>query len=94
MTSKEGCQVILTGWKAALITEAIERWTKGLGLLDPFFTVDPKDNNDNETIEEVLLDPDDITFFITLNLECEDEEVWEFKGEPLTNAFAIFNDDL
>ena len=40
----------------------------------PFFTVDPLINND-ETIEEVLPNPDDIKFFVTqTNDEYDDEE--------------------
>ena len=94
MTSEEGREIISNVWKAATITEAIQKGTKDLESLDPFFTADPMDDNDDQTIEEVLPEPDDVAFFVTPNLECEDEEVWEFEGEQMRNVFDIFNDDL
>ena len=47
MTSEEGRGIISNGWKAAFITEAILKDKKGLGPLDPFFTVDPLLNNND-----------------------------------------------
>lgn len=92
-TLEEGRGTISNGWKAASITEAIER-ERGAESLDPFFTFDPMVDNDDQTIEKLLSDADEVVFFITPNQECEDEEVWEFKGGPLKNAFDIFNDNL
>ena len=63
MTSEEERKIISNGWKAALITEAIEQGTKGLEPLDPFFDIDLLINEDNQTIVETLPSQDDIDFF-------------------------------
>ena len=53
MTSEEGRGIISNGMKAAFMTEAISKGKKGLESHDPFFTVDPLLNNDDQTNEEV-----------------------------------------
>ena len=63
MTSEETCGIISNGWKAAFITEAILKSKKGLEPLDPFFTVDPLLNNDDQINEEVQSNQDNAGFF-------------------------------
>lgn len=44
--------------------------------------------------KEVLPNPDDINFFVTqTNDEYDDEEKWEFEGEPMNNIFNIPSDE-
>ena len=96
MTSEEGRAIISNGWKASFITEAILKGKKGLEPLDPFFTVDPLLNNDDQINEEVQSNQDNTSFFAR-PFEDEsddyDDDDWEFEGEEVNNIFDIINDD-
>ena len=86
MTSELSCKIISNCWKAAFITEGIEKRTKILGPLDPLFDINLLITEDNQTIIETLPTEDDIDFF--------DEGEWEFEGIPLNSTFYIINGDM
>ena len=47
LSSSEGRQVVLSGWKASGITAALEKGLEGFApLIDPFHEIDPFNNND------------------------------------------------
>ena len=52
MTSENGREIISNRWKAAFITEAIEKGIKDRKPLDPFITVDPLIHDEPEISEE------------------------------------------
>ena len=94
MTSEEGRGIISNGWKAAFITEAILKGKKGLEPPDPFFTVDPLLNDDDQINEKVQSNQDNAGFF-AMRFEDEgdnDDDDWEFEGEEVNNIFDIIND--
>ena len=95
MTSEEGLGIISNGWRAASITEAFLKGKKGLEPLDPFFTVDPLLNNDDQINEEFEWNQGNACFFVR-RFEDEsdnDDDDWEFEGEEVNNIFDIINDD-
>ena len=82
MTSEEGGKIISNGWKAAFITEAIEKGSKSLNLVDLFYKVVPWTTEVNEMFEVIPDNQDDISSFATQSIH--DYEEWE-KGELLNN---------
>ena len=53
LTSKEGDKIIFNGWKAAFITKAIEKGSKPLSPLNPFYEVDLLTKKGNEMFEVI-----------------------------------------
>ena len=95
MTSEECRGIISIGWKAAFITEAILKGKKGFEPLDPFFTVDPLLNNNDQINEEVQSNQENASFFAK-QFEDEsdnDDDNWEFEREEVSNILDIINDD-
>ena len=97
MTSEEGHGIISNGCKAAFITGAILKGKKGLEPLNPFFTVDPLLNNDDQINEEVQSNQDNAGFFARRfedeSDDNDDDDDWEFEGEEVNNIFDIINYD-
>ena len=67
--------------KAAFITEVIEKGSKSLDPLNPFYDVDPLTNEGNEMFEVIPADKDNINSFATRSID-DFEEGWKCKGEP------------
>ena len=89
MTSEEGGKIISNGWKAAFSTEAIEKGSKSLNLVDLFYKVVPLTNEVNEMFEMIPDNQDDISSFATQSIH--DYEEWE-KGRAVKQHFEILND--
>ena len=91
-TSTAGKEIIVNGWKAAGITDAIKNGSSSLDPLDPFNTID------------LLKQPADDEIFgrqrtylteSCINFENYDEDEWVFE-DSLTedrNIFGIFDDE-
>ena len=94
MTSKNGREIISNGWKAAFITEAIEKGTKRLEPLDLFITVYPLIHDEPQISEESFGNQENYVYFAArLNYESSDNETWVFAGEPINNIFDILSDE-
>ena len=91
LTSEEGGKIISNGRKAVFITNIIEKNSKSLDSLDPFYEVDPLNNEVNEMLKVVPANQDNINSFATRLIDDYEEE-WKCKGEPLNNIFEILND--
>ena len=91
LTSEEESKIISNGWKAAFIVEAIEKGSKSLDPLDPFYEVAPLTNEVNEMFEVIRANQDYISSFVTRSIDGYEEE-WECKGEPLNKIFEILNE--
>ena len=90
MSSSEGRDVCLKGWKVAGILDAAEKWLDGLPNLDPFHDVDPLattdsleevDGNESETERNMYFSP-----FVDEN----EESKYEDKDG---NIFDVFNEE-
>ena len=94
MTSENGREIISNGWKAAFITEAIEKGTKCLEPLDLFITVDLLIHDGPQISEESFGNQVNYVYFAArLNYESSDYETWVFAGEPINNIFDILSDE-
>ena len=89
MTSSEGRDVCLKGWKVAGILDATEKGLDGLQNLDPFHDIDPLatsdlleevDGNESETERDMYISP-----FVDDNEESE----YEYEDG---NIFDVFNE--
>ena len=89
MTSSEGRDVCLKGWKVAGILDATEKGLDGLQNLDPFHDIDPLatsdsleevDGNESETERDMYISP-----FV------DDNEESEYEDED-GNIFDVFNE--
>ena len=90
MTSSEGRDVCLNGWKVAGILDAAEKGLDGLPNLDPFHDIDPLatsdsleegDGNESETEQNMYISP-----FV------DDNEELEYEDED-GNIFDVFNEE-
>ena len=78
LSSSEGKQVILSGWRAAGITEAIEKGVGGFNpVIDPFHHVDPFNGND-------------VNFVITSQVAPISEEYVEIKRREEEDHDAFY----
>ena len=94
MTSENGREIISNGWKAAFITEAIEKGINGLEPLDRFITVDPLIHDEPQISEESFENQENYAYFAArLNYESSYNEDWEFEGESINNIFDIWSDE-
>ena len=90
MTSSEGRDVYLKGWKVAGILDAAKKGLDGLPNLDPFHDIDPPatsdsleevDGNESETEQNMYISP-----FV------DDNEESEYEDED-GNFFDVFNEE-
>ena len=84
MATKEGKQIIKSGWEAAGITEAIEIGSKNLPSLDPFRDISPINNEVHLEICNSF--PGSENGFVNEWDEDEDSSDWN-DG----NAFDLFD---
>ena len=89
MTSSEGRDVCLKGWKVAGILDAAEKGLEELPNLDPFHDIDPLatsdsleevDGNESETKQSMYISPS----------VDEDDEDSEYEDED-GNIFDVFD---
>ena len=99
MTSTEGKQIILNGWKSAGILEAIRLGKDNMPSLDPFIDIDPLlealslSNLDQRTIQEEELASKG---FLTVHVDnCVDENgEWIMEGDDNDrNIFDVIIDE-
>ena len=65
LRKKSHDHIILNGWKAAFITEAIENGSSSLEPLHPVYEVDPLINSEEDVPEAVRLNDENAEYFIT-----------------------------
>ena len=99
MTTSQGKEIIMSGWKASGIIEAIKKGTVRLPNLDPFNDLDPlltESPNTEECFDISELDEDQILAFATRDEENEsDDEEGDLYYPPDSdgNIFDIFDND-
>ena len=96
-TSQKGRQMILNGWKAACISEALSSGSLGLEPLDPFQAADPltTEKSNTETYMHSRTEGN-IKFFVNPKNKAEDdrEDNWVINGEEVKNIFDVVDDFL
>ena len=98
ITSVEGKEVILNGWKAAGIYDAIRVGIGKLPVMDPYHDIDPLVNESNIPVDTNLeavyeLNQDHLHLFYTRKDKNEDDDDEEDAWEPeiqTSNSFNIF----
>jgi len=101
ITSAEGKQVVLNGWKAAGIYDALKLGSSKLPSIDPFHDIDPLiiESSIGTNVEAVCqLEKDEIEAFCPTNVmtECDssdNEEEWAPEGPNARNVFDDLFDD-
>ena len=99
MTTKEGKDIIMSGWKSAGIPQAIRTGSMNLESLDPFSNIDPlisevkhKSNINiaeiNEEEREAFVKP---AFDFYANESDSDEDIYAPENDH-RNAFDVFED--
>ena len=69
LTSECGTEIVVDGWKAAGIFDAVNLGSKGLPPLDPFCELDPQEVEIPDQLAEVLLAEIGITIGYTNNCQ-------------------------
>ena len=96
ITSIEGKEIVLNGWKVACIYDALKLGSNRLPNIDPFHDIDPlviESDVDTNIDAACQLEREDIEAFCYRNNvdDNEDEEEWEPEGAR--NVFDdVFND--
>ena len=98
ITSAEGKEVILNGWKAAGIYDAIRVGIGKLPAMDPYHDIDPLVNESNIPVDTNLeavyqVNQDHLHLFYTRKDKNEDDDDEEDAWEPeiqTSNSFNIF----
>ena len=99
MTTSQGKEIIMSGWKASGIIEAIKKGSARLPSLDPFNDLDPlltESPNTEECFDISELDEDQILAFATQDEENEsddEEEDLYYPPDSDGNIFDIFDND-
>ena len=104
MTTAKGFDVIMSGWKKAGITAAIEKGALAIsGDLDPFYDLDPRENILSTVANmEALCIADSEMLEANCNTRDEagsndeddvDEEEW-YTGDESRNAFDLYDDEV
>jgi len=96
LTTSEGKEIIANGWKAAYITEALEKGKRGLEPLDPFALIDPLDEV-SDPIDFVVESNVEVDQFFASSIQSdqhdEDDDEWlDGDEEPMRNIFEIIDD--
>ena len=102
MTTSEGKDVILSGWKAARIIQVIEKGSSQLESFDPFKDLDPLSSpaSYNETINPTMLSDEVRQAFIDSaeiqheadGSDSEDDDDDVHVPDDNQNIFNIFKD--
>lgn len=99
MTSADGKNIVLEGWKSAGITEIIQKDLNNFPGLDSFSDIDPMINLD--TVEpnlEAVIDKTtkdlEMLRVKTINDDDTDDDHDEIVYKIHSNAFDIFDDDF
>ena len=90
MTSSEGRDVCLKGWKVAGILDATEKGLDGLQNLDPFHDIDPLATSDS--LEVVDGKESETKWDMYVSRFVDDREESEYKDED-GNIFDVFNEE-
>ena len=94
-TGPEGKEIIINGWKAAYITEALKKGKQGLDPLDPFASIDPL-SDESEPIDFAVQSNEEVDHFFPSAYQHDDEDdddEWlDENGEPIQNIFELIND--
>ena len=100
MTTSQGKEIIMSGWKASGIIEAIKKGTVRLPNLDPFNDLDPlltESPNTEECFDISELAEDQILAFATRDEENENDDEKEihlyYPPNSDGNIFDIFDND-
>ena len=99
ITSAEGKEMVINGWKSARIYDALKHEGKKLPNMDPFPNIDPLMGDNPTTAETNLdtvcqLDQKQLDSFRSQRDNVEENEDKEEKWEPEdhhTNAFDVFD---
>ena len=90
MTSSEGRDVCLKGWKVTGILDAAEKGLDGLPNLDPFHDINPLATSDS--LEEVDGNESETERNMCISPFVDDNEESEYKDED-GNIFDVFNEE-
>ena len=90
MTSSEGRDVCLKGWKVTGILDAAEKGLDGLANLDPFHDINPLATSDS--LEEVDGNESETEQNMCISPFVDDNEESEYKDED-GNIFDVFNEE-
>ena len=90
MTSSEGRDVCLKGWKVGGILDATEKGLDGLQNLDPFHDIDPLATSDS--LEVVDGKESETKWDMYVSRFVDDREESEYKDED-GNIFDVFNEE-
>ena len=90
MTSSEGRDVCLKGWKVAGILDAAEKGLEELPNLDPFHDIDPLATSDS--LEEVDGNESETKRSMYISSVDEDDEDSEYEDED-GNIFDVFDEE-
>ena len=98
MTSESGATVILNGWKASGIYDALKMGSSNLPSIDPFHDILPLlESNDGESSLQTITITDEMRehFVNEADGEEEDNSEWEADNDVdfNRNAFDILIDD-
>ena len=99
MTISQGKEIIMSGWKASGIIEAIKKRSARLPSLDPFNDLDPlltQSPNIEECFDISEWDEDQILAFATRDEETESDDGEQdlyYPPDNDGNIFVIFDND-
>ena len=101
MTSNSGSTIIVNGWKASCIYDAIEMGSSNLPSIDPFEDISPladTDNDESSNFHPIYLTKELRDNFINVIDDDEDYSEWENSDDEdevdfNRNAFDIITDD-
>ena len=100
MTSAEGKNIVLKGWKSAYITEAVQKGLSNLSaLIGPFSDIDPIINFDTvepnvEAVIDKTADELEMLGVETVNDDDTDDDDEEQTYQIHSNVFDVFDNDF
>ena len=96
MTTSQGKEIIMSGWKASGIIIAIKKGSVRLPSLDPFNDLVIESRNTEENFDISELDEDQILAFTTRDDENKSDDEGEnlyYPPDSDGNIFDIFDND-
>ena len=96
MTSESGATVILNGWKASGIYDALKMGSSNLPSIDPFHDILPLlESNDGESSIQTITITDEMREHFINEADEEDNSEWEDENDVdfNRNVFDILIDD-
>jgi hypothetical protein len=105
MTSDKGIPIIKSGWRAAVITDAINLGLENLPSIDPFEEIDPMVDSsasiidrDNQQLTAVAnLNADELSILNPSNSKevasSDDDSDWEDPEQEERSAFDLFDEE-